>query len=71
MSDKTIVIVQDAGGEVVLASIVPTAQINKRDKADIIALAAKHQQNVSFYEAVGWVGIEALKWDLKTVNGET
>lgn len=71
MSESTIVIVQDSGGEVVLASIVPTAQIKERDKADIIVLAAKHQQNVSFYEKAGWSGIEALKWDLKEVNGDT
>lgn len=70
MAEETVVVIND-GWEVLRVFIVPTAQINPRDTQDIKLLAAKHNQAATFYSLQGFMGIEAVKWEIKKMNGET
>jgi hypothetical protein len=70
MDERTVVTIQNRHGEVLRTFTVPTAQINERDEGDIRELAAKYGQTVKFFKVAGWSGIEAVKWDIKEMNGD-
>ena len=71
MNERTVIVLQDSHGAVLRTFTVQTAQINDRDKKDIVELAGKYNQFVHFFPVAGWSGIESVKWDIKEMNGAT
>lgn len=67
---ETVVLITKPDGKVLRVFRLATKQLGKRTEDDIINLAQKYGQLVEFHP-VTWAGIEALKWDLKEMNGDT
>ncbi len=66
---ETVVLITDKEGKVRKVFRLPTEKLSKRTESEIIELAKKYDQLVEFYP-VKWSGIEALKWELKEMNGD-
>lgn len=68
----TAVVVSSPDGEIQGVFLVHTMNIsiNAKDQKDLCELAAHYNQNLTFVEVGGWDSVEALKNNIKQLNGD-